>query len=298
MQIPIVFPPSLHFGHTVYSHGWCELAPFTATRSPLSLTRILGLPSGRLVRVVMTAGRTPSKPDINVEHSGTLKPADIAVITGQVHAMLNTGIDLRPFHAMVRHDPEFSWVATGRAGRLLRGASMFEDIAKMMLTTNCSWALTEKMNERLIALFGARNTRGWTAFPKPDVIAESSEAVLRSDARLGYRAPFMLEFARRVSCGDFDPEALNDASMPTDDIYAALRSIKGIGNYAASSLLKLLGRYERLGADSWCRARFAELHNNSVPVDDDAIERHYQRFGRYLGLAMWLDVTHHWYHTL
>ena len=62
-----------------------------------------------------------------------------------------------------------------------------------------------------------------------------------------------------------------------------------------TNLLKLLGRYDYLGLDSWCRAKFAELHNGGTPVPDTEIEGYYAPFEEWKGLVMWLDVTRQWY---
>ncbi|MDT8322630.1 MAG: 3-methyladenine DNA glycosylase, partial [Bacteroidota bacterium] len=90
-------------------------------------------------------------------------------------------------------------------------------------------------------------------------------------------------------------EDFRRSTLPSAELYRELRAIKGIGEYAASGLLKLLGRYDRLGLDSWCRMKFAEIHNGGTPVSDAAIEAYYAPFEQWKGLVMWMDVTRHWY---
>lgn len=208
---------------------------------------------------------------------------------------LNLDLDLRPFYQRVKDEKEFSWIAEKRTGRMLRAPTFFEDILKMILTTNCSWSLTETMNERLTEHLGAVSIDGTRCFPEPAAIADSSEKFLRQEVRLGYRAPYVLEFARRVASGTLDVESFRNAKGSAQDLHRALRGIKGVGEYAASNLLKLLGRFEYLGLDSWCRSRYAELHNGGTTVDDSEIERYYARFEEWKGLVMWLDVTRKWY---
>ena len=58
--------------------------------------------------------------------------------------------------------------------------------------------------------------------------------------------------------------------------------------------MRLLGHYDFLGLDSWCRGRLKELYPRARDVDSFAARR-YKKFGRFMGLAMWLDVTRHWH---
>jgi hypothetical protein len=87
-----------------------------------------------------------------------------------------------------------------------------------------------------------------------------------------------------------------DSSVPTPELFAEVRSVKGIGPYAAGNILKLLGRYDYLGIDSWCRKKFFDLFKDGRIVSDRTIERHYAPFGKWRGLLFWLDVTEDWYH--
>jgi len=209
--------------------------------------------------------------------------------------MLNFGLDLRPFYRRIRDDDAFAWIARHRAGRMLRGLTFFEDAVKMILTTNCSWALTEQMNTRLIEAFSAADTHGRRDFPPPEAIADSSESFLRREVKLGYRAPFVLELSRRVARGDLEIESFRTSDTPAEELLRELRAIKGIGTYAAGNLLKLLGRFDYLGLDSWCRAKFAQKYNGGTPVDDRRIEAFYAPYEEWKGLIMWMDVTRHWY---
>jgi 3-methyladenine DNA glycosylase/8-oxoguanine DNA glycosylase len=112
--------------------------------------------------------------------------------------------------------------------------------------------------------------------------------------RAGYRAPFFKELATRVARGTLELESLRDPRTPTDVARERLRSIKGIGPYATDNLLRLLGHYDDLGLDSWCRARFRKLYPRAAKTDA-AIARRYRAYAPYQGLAMWLDLTKTWH---
>jgi 3-methyladenine DNA glycosylase/8-oxoguanine DNA glycosylase len=73
-----------------------------------------------------------------------------------------------------------------------------------------------------------------------------------------------------------------------------MKQVKGVGDYAAENLLKLVGRYDGLALDSWLRAQFYKRRNNATVCSDKEIERFYERFGSWRGLALWCDMTKEW----
>jgi N-glycosylase/DNA lyase len=179
---------------------------------------------------------------------------------------------------------------------LLRAPTLYEDVVKMICTTNCSWSLTEAMVGKLVGLFGAKCDEGRRAFPEPRSIAESTEQALRARCSMGYRAPYILELSRRVASGHLPLESLRSSTAPAPELFETLRDIKGVGPYAAGNLLKLLGRYDHLGLDAWVRSQYAKLHARGRPVKDATIERRYAPLGRWRGLFFWLEMTRSWHH--
>ena len=207
---------------------------------------------------------------------------------------LDLDADLDGFHALCRERGAdgFGWIAERGAGRLLRSPSLFEDAVKVLLTTNCSWALTRAMVRNLIAACGDGG-----AFPRAEAVAALSEQALRDEVRSGYRAPFLLAFARRVADGTLDLSRWEDASREDGDVEAAIREEKGFGPYAAETLMRLLGRHSRLGLDSWSRKQVAKLRFRGRKAKDARVARFYAPFGRWAGLAFWLDVTRDWHES-
>jgi hypothetical protein len=74
-----------------------------------------------------------------------------------------------------------------------------------------------------------------------------------------------------------------------------MRTVKGIGPYAAGNILKLTGRYDYLGLDSWVRTQYAGLRRGGRRVKDSTIEKDYTQFGRWRGLFFWLEMTRTWH---
>lgn len=285
-------PRDFDFTSTLYSHGWCALPPFSVSGSTPTLERLLSLPSGRFA---LCAISDASRSLRSVVRTVTpLSASERTAVRHMVRRCFRLDEDLSPFHRSVASDAHYGWIATRRAGRLLRSPTVFEDLVKMICTTNCSWALTTAMVRNLCTTLG-RSFGALHAFPTPRAVAVSSEAFLRSKVRAGYRAPYLLELARSVDSGRIDPELWLDPSVPTPDLYRQLRSIKGVGDYAAGNMLKLLGRYDYLGLDSWVRAQYARLHHGSRRVKDSTIARQYRAFGQWRGLLFWLEMTREWY---
>ena len=74
-----------------------------------------------------------------------------------------------------------------------------------------------------------------------------------------------------------------------------LLGLPGFGPYATGQALRLLGRYEDLALDSWCRNKIADVLGRKKPPKDSIIARRYKHFGAYCGLALWLDLTADWH---
>ncbi len=295
MHVSLAIPRNFNFLSTVFSHGWCALPPFAVDRERRSLTRVLTV-DGFSAPVLAHVSQTPAgRLRIALDNHAALSSNQRASLLRQVRTCLRLDEQFEEFYGEAARYPSFRWIVKKGAGRMLRAPSVFEDVVKMMCTTNCSWSLTEIMVANLCRNFGERLGEGHYAFPRPGAIAGSSEKFLRKEIKSGYRSPFLLELARRVERGDLDLERWRKSELPDARLFDEVCSVKGIGPYAAGNILKLLGRYEYLGIDSWSRARFAELHHGGRKVSDKRIDRHYRHLGRWKGLFFWMDVTREWY---
>src|SRR6266404_5207346 len=290
MTITIKTPRDFNFRRTVLSHGWCVLQPFEFDEKSWTLIRVLDLRQGAPVTVEISS----SAQGININTSRRVGKKAAGEIERDVRHMFRLDDDLREFYQVVTGDPDFTWVAHEGAGRLLRSPTVFEDLVKMICTTNCSWALTEKMVSGLVNELGRESADGRKSFPTAAAMAEKPERFFRDQIRSGYRAPYFAELAQRVASGSLDVEAWLTSDLPLNDLIKEIKSVKGVGNYAAENLLKLIGRYDGLALDSWTRAQFARLHNKGRVASDKKISRFYSRFNSWRGLALWCDLTRDW----
>jgi 3-methyladenine DNA glycosylase/8-oxoguanine DNA glycosylase len=78
--------------------------------------------------------------------------------------------------------------------------------------------------------------------------------------------------------------------IPSAEIKKDLLAIKGIGNYAAASILMLLGRYDEIPVDSV----FQQLMEKKYFPDRDFELKEalaiYEKWGRWQYLAYWFDL--------
>ena len=290
MEITIPTPRNFSFQRTVISHGWCELLPFSLDQAEWELTRVIDL--GEKPPVTITMRR--AKGHVSVTTSRRLAKTDAARVLRDARHILRLDDDLAPFYLATAADPDFAWIGKQGAGRMLRSPTVFEDLVKMICTTNCSWSLTEKMVTGLVQSLGRESDDGRRSFPTPEDMAAMPVQFYVDEVRAGYRAPYLKELAERVAAGELDVEAWLSSDLSTPDLVKEIKRVKGAGDYAAENLLKLLGRYDGLALDSWTRAKFFKVRNNGRKANDKKIERYYSRFKEWRGLALWCDVTQDW----
>ena len=290
MELGIATPRDFSFKRTVISHGWCELLPFEIDRDNWILRRALDLKDDQPVTVAITAkGR-----QLRIAMSRRLSQRAIKKVVADVRHMLRLDDDMAEFYGLMAHESEFAWVASQGAGRMLRSPTVFEDLVKMICTTNCSWALTEKMVTGLVQNLGREAKDGRRTFPTPEAMALMPLKFYTNEVRAGYRSPYFKELADRVASGNLDVEQWLHSPLSTAELIKEMRDVKGVGPYAAENLLKLLGRYDGLALDSWTRAKFFAVRNNGRKATDKKIARHYARFNEWRGLVLWCDVTRDW----
>lgn len=281
------------FWQTVNSHGWCSLPPFRVDRKNRALTRLLDLRDGSLVGC--TIRREGKGLKVSAAAENRLSYEQKNEVKQHLVSCLRLGEDLSEFYAVARRFPEYRWISRQGAGRLLRAPTVFEDVVKMICTTNCSWALTESMVKNLTQILGRPFKDGLWTFPTPEIMAGVTEKFMRAEIRTGYRSPYLLELATRIAEGKLNIEEWRSSELPSEQLFEEVRSVKGMGAYAAGNILKLLGRYDYLGLDSWVRAKYYELHRKGRKVSDAAIEKHFAPMGRWRGLFFWLEMTREWY---
>jgi 3-methyladenine DNA glycosylase/8-oxoguanine DNA glycosylase len=226
---------------------------------------------------------------VSVEFEETLRVSEREEVARSVSWMLELNFDLSTFYNIAREEPKLGHAEASGRGRVLRSPTLFEDVIKTILTTNTLWAATIRMNQNLVSLYGDPLSADPSkyAFPTPERLAVLNEETLRSEARLGYRAPYVLALARAIASGELDLESLKTTDVPALELRKRLMSIKGVGGYAAANLLMILGRYDYIPVDSWALKMVAYEWNGGMPVEPAAVEAAFNRWGEWKGLAFW-----------
>ncbi len=165
---------------------------------------------------------------VTIESPGTPSSVERQALVCAARRVLNLDADLEPFYRAVRADPEFAWIAAWGAGRLLRGATAFEDLLKLVLTTNCCWSLTMRMTAAVTAWGpAAEGTR--RAFPSAFALRDVTEAEFRRSARLGYRAPYVTRLVSNIVTGVTDPESWQADPRPATELRRDIDAIARCG---------------------------------------------------------------------
>ena len=199
------------FQRTIHSHGLIMLAPNTLVDGDTGLRMPLRLAGGRSTVVHLSAGPVGFA---RVSTSGSVRGARAqAELTRTIRRILGLDEDFSAFYARAAGDPALAWVTRG-AGRFIRSATAFEDVAKTICTTNCTWSATIRMTDALVDGLGepVDGAPGERLFPTPAAMAEASDAWYRDTARTGYRGPYLRAIAKDVAAGRLDLEAWAVAS--------------------------------------------------------------------------------------
>ncbi|MDQ1713898.1 MAG: N-glycosylase/DNA lyase [Frankiaceae bacterium] len=282
-------PQRFDLARTVMSHGWCQLAPTAFDEPRRVLHRTLALPdAGPLtVSVRERAGRLDAS-------WGRVKGTcdDRVAVKAQLRRMLALDDDLTELYDHCATVPTLAWVPESGLGRMLRSPDVFEDLAKTLATTNCSWALTRLMSRRLVDSLGAEGPAGERAFPTPAAVAKAGEAHFVGVVRAGYRARAFVELA--VAYPSLGTERWWDPAYDDADVLRDIRALRGFGLYAAEGMLGLLGRPRGLAIDSWVRAKLPGLLGRDAMTDAE-ITAHFAPLGRWAGAGLWLELTRDWF---
>lgn len=286
--------PPFNFEATAYSHGWAMLAPTRWDADGKVLNRVERLDGGRVVALAISGAGTATAPEINIHiNSGRPLSADEAAEIGRrVGHMFRLDEDLSGFYALcaARGEPWAS--ANAGYGRLLRSPTLFEDVVKTIATTNTQWSGTKRMISALVDALGeplpGEPTR--RAFPTPEAMAAAPPELFTAVARFGYRGPYVAELAGRVASGELDLEALLHSGRPTAELKKELLAIKGIGPYAAATLLMMIGRYDEIAYDTVFRDFVSARYFSGERPDPRTMMAVYDAWGQWKYLAYWLEL--------
>lgn len=282
-------PKDFNFKRTILSHGWCELLPFEIDEANSVLSTVVFADKPFPIQIYENDGLK-----IRILYGKPGKKAETKILSDVGH-IFRLDEDFSDFYRSLRNDKEFKWIAKEKAGRILRSTTVFEDLVKSICTTNCSWSLTKKMVANLVEKLGEPAGNGKRLFPAPEAMAKMPLKFYQEEIRAGYRGPYLKELAEKVCRGEIDIQSWLSSDLTTADLKKEMKKVKGVGDYAAENLLKLVGRYDGLALDSMLRSNFYEKHRDGISCADKDIYAHYKRHGEWQGLLIWLEMTKKWF---
>jgi N-glycosylase/DNA lyase len=281
-------PRDFSLDAVVASHGWYQLAPYRFDGRTRTLATCLRLPGERAVPVRIAAD---ARSGLAIGAGAALSKADRAFVEARVARMLHLDAPLAAFHAVCRGTARLRWIPKLGLGRLLRAQDLWEDALKTLLTTNCTWKQTVSMVGRLVEGLGPAAATGERAFPSPEAAIRAGARYFEREVKVGYRAGAAIELAARAKAGELDEFRADDEDAARD----VIKSWRGFGDYAANSILALLGKRRRPVIDSWAIARASEVHFAGRRCKPGDIVRVYEGFGEWAGLVAWFDLNREHY---
>jgi 3-methyladenine DNA glycosylase/8-oxoguanine DNA glycosylase len=284
MLFAISARPPFNFQSVLQSHGWGQCLPFRLDDETGNLGYTLRLSRGRVIDLEIS-----ESPDGIQVQTGQLNASEKKEVSSALTWMFALNMDLSPFYEAIRGKAPLVHVEKRAMGRVLRSPTFFEDIIRTILTTNTLWTATIRMTANLVGQFGdpLSSDPERKAFPTPQRLATVSETRLREETRLGYRAPYILNLAQRVSASNLDVEAFKTSNLPTLDLRKELMKIQGVGPYAAANLLMILGRGDFLPIDTWALKMVSQEWHAGQTVTPAQVQAAFEKWGEWKGLVYW-----------
>ncbi|MFI4896362.1 MAG: DNA-3-methyladenine glycosylase family protein [Phycisphaerales bacterium JB059] len=285
-RLTIAPPEDYHLARDVCSYGYFVLAPNHWDVTSQRLRRALALGSGGASCVIdQPAGKGGA---LRARFDRTLTRAEQGEARSQITRMLRLDEDRDAVRAFHRVDPR--WRRSGRA-RLFRSPTLFEDVIKTVTSCNVAWPSTVNMNKRLCETLGARCENAH-AFPTPEKMARTRPGTLRGRCRVGYRDRRMVDLAKLFVRGEIDEAWLSDPATEDEEVFRFLITLPGIGPYAASNIMQLLGRYSRIALDTES-VRHGKTVLGMTGTDAQIMKKvaaHFEPFGEHKFKSYWFEL--------
>lgn len=260
-----------------HTHGWTYLDPFEWDDES-NILRFTFSAEGESVDIAISQinrnieAQVRSAKHLNLSQKRKAKAAVVRVLSLQEDVSALAAIAEKVGSA------QMGLIKRG-AGRLLRGASLWEDAAKTLFTTNCSWALTQKMCEKVCSInFSSPSPSGRFPFPAPSALSNKSIEDLRRKIPIGYRAEYLHHLAHAFS-NNSGLSGLEYGSESYKEAYKKVSRLKGFGSYATTHLLVLAGYYEQIPVDSEVTSFIKK--NYKCRNVSSFVHRHFAPWGRY-----------------
>jgi len=276
VTVQFACPANYDLYMTCHAHGWKNLAPFSwdDETGALHFSVLIDKSS-----VDIECCQIRSKIKSRILAHKKLSASRLNAVRKMIYRSLCLDVDTRLLMEKAEKvAPEFGALVRKGAGRLLRAPTLWEDAAKTLFTTNCTWALTQKMCKALCTeKFVQPTPSGICPFPHPQTLAAYLPERLKKLAPVGYRARYLTALAE---CFAKDPY-LENLESDGHDYHAAdriVRALQGFADYGCAHLLVLTGYFEKIPVDTTVVSFLKK--NYRVRKPRSFIARHYRKWGK------------------
>ena len=272
-ELPVLYDLSM----TCHSHGWKNLAPFSWDDREQKLHFSTCLNEVPVDVEVCRIGKGISA---TITSHDELDESSLSQASKIITRSLGLDVDTSElFEIAKRVGPEYVDIISKGAGRLLKSPTLWEDAAKTLFTTNCTWSLTQKMCEAVCSeTFSRKAPSGNYPFPGAKVIGGYSAGQIKKLMPIGYRSEYLIPLAKRFVEDPYleDIESKGFSYKKADKL---VRGIRGFGNYAVAHLLIMSGYFNEVPIDTVVVAYLKE--NYRVRKPQSFIDRNYRKWGKY-----------------
>jgi len=293
-MVAVGVPAPFSLELVVRSHGWYQCPPFRWIEEEGRLLRCERL--GTDDYLIATRQTADDRLEVDVRGPDAGGDAGREMVQ-RMQRMLRLDEDLSGFQAVATGKPRIASVVARGWGRILRGSSLWEDVAKSLLGTNVAWRQAVRMIDQLARLTSPSTLLpDLPLFPTPEEVAAAGEDTLRERVRCGYRAPYLVDIARGVLDGSFALDELDRTAgdLTTEEVQARLLALPGIGPATSAYLLNFLGHYDRPTIDSATVAYAARFHFDGEKRSTKEVAALFDHYAPYRSLGAWGEAWQAW----
>ena len=282
-------PKPFNLVNSIKSHGWFQLIPYYWDEATQSLTWAMRTATGAAIAVSVSETGT-KKDQVTLEfrlHDSAM--AEPKEIIQHFHYLMNLDLDLTGFYQLCATHPVISVVPKRGMGRMLRSASVFEDVFKSICGTNVQWRQAVKMINAIAGIGTMVPGTDLRIFPTPGQILEAGESFLKDVGRVGYRSSYLVDLCERALKPDKMGERIEKERAPYKELFDYFTGFKGIGKVTARYLCALYGRFDELSIDSLVISYMSKIYFNGEKPTVKQIEDIFNQYGEWQYLVYWTE---------
>ncbi len=247
------------------------------------LERVEQLSSGHIV--LLTISQVPA--GLQLASDQRLAGSETEELSHKTWRMLRLGENFTLFFARFGQDTSLKpYLQPG--ARLLRGATLMEDIVKALLLTQPPQEQGVQRIMQLVDHLGAPLPSNPTrhAWPPLNQLDQTSAALQKI---LGPQCALTLVKAIDVvQAQEAELELLSQPQFPLETALSTLSKIPGMNDSALALTMLALGRYDYLPIDASARERVSKVWYNGSVVTPEKIKAAFSRWHPWEGLVYWL----------